>query len=231
MITRRRFSQGLVVVPAGLLAAGAAGARTPRFPGPDFRSVIARAAPAVVAVGEGERTLGSGFVLAASGATAPKVRIATAAHVVAAAGGSLTATIAAARRDATVVTLDRDADAAILEVASAGDTHGLTLVAADARPEVGEWIVVLGNPFGTGVTATIGIISARPGALAASDTLKNRIQVNAAVNPGNSGGPVLNLRGEVIGVANATIPGGFGLGFAIPAEALRALLPPTARKP
>lgn len=231
MITRRESFALCLALAAGGLSAGAR-ARPRPSTNPDFRSVIARAAPAIVAVGTADRTLGSGFVLAASGATVPKARIATAAHVVAAAGGAtLTATIDGVRQDAAVVALDRDADVALLEVASAGGVQGLPLLAAEERHEVGEWIVVLGNPFGTGITATIGIISALPGAIASNDTLKNRIQVNAAVNPGNSGGPVLNLRGEVIGIANATIPGGFGLGFAIPAEALRALLSPTARRP
>lgn len=229
MITRRRFSQGLVALPGVLLAAGAAGARTPRPTGPDFRKVIAEAAPAVVAVGEANRTLGSGFVVADAEAT-PHARVATAAHVVTAAAGALRVTLDGIGRDATVLALDRDVDVALLEVPGVVGVRALRLAAADARHEIGEWIVVLGNPFGSGITATIGIVSALPGAISGNETLKSRIQVNAAVNPGNSGGPVLDADGTVIGIANATIPGGFGLGFAIPADAVADLLDQAGRE-
>ncbi|RYY52552.1 MAG: trypsin-like serine protease, partial [Chitinophagaceae bacterium] len=100
----------------------------------------------------------------------------------------------------------------------------LKMESLDESSPVGAWVVVLGNPFGTGITATIGILSAKPGAIAEPAYLKRRMQLNAAINPGNSGGPVLNLRGEVIGVASAAVPGGFGLGFAVPASTVKAFL-------
>src|SRR4029077_12648537 len=118
--------------------------------------------------------------------------------------------------------IDEQQDLALLQVSLEPAPAALTLAAAGAR--VGEWIVVIGNPFGAGSTATIGIVSAMPGAITSPASLAQRIQINASVNPGNSGGPVVNMRGEVIGVANALLPSGQGLGFAAPAKALQALI-------
>jgi serine protease Do len=109
---------------------------------------------------------------------------------------------------------------ALLEVSQA-----LTpLVLATTAPRVGEWIVVLGNPIGGGTTATTGIVSAAPGAISATPELVRRLQIDASVNPGNSGGPVCNLRGEVIGSTTSLVSGAQGIAFATPASALRAFL-------
>ena len=71
--------------------------------------------------------------------------------------------------------------------------------------------------------ATAGIVSAVPGAIT-TPAFVEKIQINAAVNPGNSGGPGLQLRGEVVGVASSLVPGGQGLAFATPAAAIERLL-------
>jgi serine protease Do len=122
-------------------------------------------------------------------------------------------------------------DLALLELTTDASIPGLTLASGSALPAVGEWIIVLGCPFGTRPTATVGIVSAEPGAVLEPAMLRTRMQLNAAVNPGNSGGPVVNLEGRVVGVANATIPGGFGLGFAIPVSVLSNFLSEKDRGP
>ena len=182
---------------------------------PDFVTTIERASPAVVAIVGGSQTLGSGFVVAAN-------RVVTAAHVTRAARGPLSIIVAAKKIDARLLRSDERTDLALLEVT--GGTLPAPLSLSQTPPRVGEWVVVLGNPFGGGITATAGIVSAMPGAITATPELAGRLQINAAVNPGNSGGPILNLRGDVIAVASALLPGGQGLAFATPASAARDLL-------
>jgi serine protease Do len=95
----------------------------------------------------------------------------------------------------------------------------------------GDWVMAIGNPFGLAHTVSVGVVSAigRP-----FTTVPNRnndmIQTDAAINPGNSGGPLLNLRGEVIGIntailTNSRIEGNVGIGFAVPINTVRDLLP------
>lgn len=217
-IGRRRFCAGLVCLAAPARAAL-----------PDLVTLIARLSPSVVGIGDARSTLGSGFVLAGSGL------VATAAHVLDAVQGEPRVRLEGRPFAAQRVAIDQDADLALLRLASdpaAASTAvaaplaaptGLVLQPAGSGARVGEWIVVLGNPFGAGVSATVGIVSALPGAITANAALARRIQINAAVNPGNSGGPVCNLAGEVIGVASALLPGGQGLAFIAPAQSLREL--------
>jgi serine protease Do len=82
--------------------------------------------------------------------------------------------------------------------------------------EVGDWVIAVGNPFGLSSTITHGIISAK-GRVISLGPYDDFIQTDAPVNPGNSGGPLLNLRGEVIGVTTA-VPTGQSIGFAIPSN-------------
>lgn len=208
--------RAILALAFGLPAIVTCGAahRTPAAP-PDFVALIARLAPAVLAVAGETRTVGSGF------AVAPRT-VATAAHVADAAGASIAIVISGQRSTARVVRVDQDRDVALLEVGV--DVSPVTLAPDDAPARVGEWVIVLGNPFGGGVTATAGIVSAAPGAITATARLAAQIQINAAVNPGNSGGPVCNMRGEVIGMASALMPGGQGLAFVTPASVIRGLL-------
>jgi serine protease Do len=98
-----------------------------------------------------------------------------------------------------------------------------------ARP--GDWAMAIGNPFNLTHTVTVGVISAigRPFPVA-EGRWQDVLQTDAAINPGNSGGPLLNLRGEVIGINSAILAGGpvagnVGVGFAIPIDPIRELLP------
>jgi serine protease Do len=213
-IGRREFTRMLIL---GLPAAGWAGCagRGSGAPGapPDFVALIARVSPSVVAIGDGKQALGSGF------AVAPDL-VVTAAHVVKVAGESLTVTSPRGPQPGRIAGLQEDADIAVVSVAQAL----APLPLAAAVPQVGEWIVVVGNPFGAGTTATVGIISAAPGAIAASPELARQLQINASVNPGNSGGPVCNLRGEVVGATTTLVANAQGVAFATPAATLRSFL-------
>ncbi len=221
------FRRGLIVLMAAMLCGCAAppGSIAPAT----FAPIVARTAPAVVGIADSAaqddrlgsaalaQVVGSGFRI---GGTA---FIATAAHVVKALHGSPTIVWRSQRWPARVLRIDDASDLALLAIDATAPIPGLRLAAAPGD-EPGDWVLVLGCPFGALPTATVGIVSARAGAVLRPERLRDQIQLNAAVNPGNSGGPVVDLDGEVIGVANATVPAGYGLGFAVPAAALRRLI-------
>ena len=171
----------------------------------------------MVGIGDERGVVGTGFRLAGTRF------VVTVAHVVPAASVSVTVFWEDRRWTARVLRVDAASDLAVVELPVDAPMTGLSLVARASAPETGAWIVVLGRPFGTKTTATVGIVSATPGTLA-TPQLVDRLQINAAVNPGNSGGPVVNLRGDVVGVASARLPAGQGLAFAVPAAAVAALL-------
>ena len=154
--------------------------------------------------------LGSGFLISADG------HILTNAHVVKGAK-SITVRLSDHRElQAQVVGTDERTDVALLKVDAAG-LPTVRLGDSD-KLEVGEWVLAIGSPFGLEYTATAGIVSA-VGRNLPSDTYVPFIQTDVAVNPGNSGGPLFNTRGEVVGI-NAQIfsqSGGYmGVSFAIP---------------
>ncbi len=162
-------------------------------------------------------TVGSGFLVA------PGV-IVTADHVLQAAGASPQVVIAGIRHTAKALRQDVTMDVALLQVDGLSPPV-VSLALSESVPRVGEWIVVVGNPFGAGVTAAVGIVSASVGSITASPQLARQLQINASVNPGNSGGPVCDALGRVVGVATGFVPGGPGVAFVAPAPAVRALLP------
>ncbi len=102
-----------------------------------------------------------------------------------------------------------------LPVVSLGDSDAL---------RVGDWVVAIGNPFGLTSSVSAGIISAKDRVIGAGP-YDDFLQTDAAINPGNSGGPLFNLRGEVIGINTAIVGGGTGIGFAVPSNVAKALLP------
>src|SRR5215472_985109 len=89
---------------------------------------------------------------------------------------------------------------------------------------VGHWVVGSGNPFGLTSSVSTGIISAS-GRRITGGPYDDFLQTDAAINPGNSGGPLFNLKGEVIGINTAIVGGGTGIGFAVPSNMAKALLP------
>ncbi|MEW5741234.1 MAG: Do family serine endopeptidase [Myxococcota bacterium] len=93
----------------------------------------------------------------------------------------------------------------------------------------GDWVVAIGNPFGLASSVSAGIISALDRQLGAS-RYDQFLQTDAAINPGNSGGPLFNLKGQVVGMNTAIIGGGTGIGFAVPSNLIKALLPQLQEK-
>jgi|SRR3989339_8979 len=89
--------------------------------------------------------------------------------------------------------------------------------------EVGQWVVAIGSPFGLEHTVTAGIVSAK-GRVLGSGPYDDFIQTDASINPGNSGGPLLNMAGEVVGINTAIMPGGQGIGFAIPVNLAKKII-------
>lgn len=122
--------------------------------------------------------------------------------------------------DAKLVGKDSRTDLAVLKV-DANRKFTYVQFADDSKVRVGDWVVAVGNPFGLGGTVTAGIVSARGRDIGAGP-YDDFIQVDAAVNRGNSGGPTFNLEGEVVGINTAIFsPGGggnVGIAFAIPAN-------------
>jgi serine protease Do len=158
------------------------------------------------------QSLGSGFIITADGF------VLTNAHVVEAAD-EITVKLTDKRElRAKVIGADKRTDIALLKI----DATGLPTVrfGDPNRLRVGEWVVAIGSPFGFENSVTAGIVSAKGRSLP-QENFVPFIQTDVAVNPGNSGGPLFNLRGEVVGINSAIYSrtGGFmGLSFAIPID-------------
>jgi serine protease Do len=118
---------------------------------------------------------------------------------------------------------DERLDIAVLEVVGAKDLPYATL-GSSTNIQVGEPVVAIGNPFGLGNTVTSGIVSAKGRAIGAGP-YDDFLQTDASINPGNSGGPLFDNRGQVVGMNTAINPNGQGIGFAIPSDEIREVLP------
>ncbi len=122
--------------------------------------------------------------------------------------------------DAEIVGKDPDTDVAVIKVAHSFDANEVALIGNSDNIKVGEWAIAMGNPLGLEWTLTVGIISARGRTNLAiqggGPSYQDFIQTDASINFGNSGGPLCNIHGEVIGVNTAINPSGQGIGFAIP---------------
>ncbi len=127
--------------------------------------------------------------------------------------------------DARLVGRDADTDLAVLKV-EGSDFKFVTFEEA-AEPRVGDWVIAVGNPFGLGGTATAGIVSARARDIGDGTTpYTDYLQIDAAINRGNSGGPTFDIYGRVIGVNSAIFSptgGSVGIGFAIPASIAKSV--------
>jgi serine protease Do len=125
--------------------------------------------------------------------------------------------------DATLVGADPETDLALLEVDAAGGLAGVTLGDSDAISP-GHLVLALGSPFGFRNSVSAGIVSARGRDIPGGETFQRFIQTDAAILPGNSGGPLVNMAGEVIGVNTAVVTSGrssSGIGFALPSNTAR----------
>jgi len=162
--------------------------------------------------------LGSGFVISADGL------IVTNRHVVAGARSVRVKLPDGREVPAQVIGVDATTDIALLRV-SAGRLPALHLGSSD-KVSVGDPVVAIGNPFGLGQSVTAGILSAR-GRVLEEDPYIDFLQTDAAINLGNSGGPLLSTDGVVVGVNTAILSpsgGSVGLGFAIPAETVTSVV-------
>ncbi|HWV36973.1 MAG TPA: trypsin-like peptidase domain-containing protein [Vulgatibacter sp.] len=134
--------------------------------------------------------------------------------------------------DARVVGADAETDLALLEVKANHPLPVLPLGDSDAV-EIADWVVAIGNPFGLAQSVTFGIVSQKG---RTDVTPQGRhgyfdfIQTDASINPGNSGGPLLNLRGEVVAINNAVNASGQGIGFAVPINMAKKVVPQLATR-
>ncbi len=171
------------------------------------------------------RGLGSGFVIEGKGL------ILTNHHVVENAD-SIEVTFARPNGDektmkAKVVGSAPDYDVALLETEGDAQAEATVLGDSDAI-RIGEGVMAIGNPFGLDHSVSVGIISAkerRDIAPSGRRGLYNFLQTDASINPGNSGGPLVNTRGEVVGINSAINAQGQGIGFAIPVNMVKEMLP------
>jgi serine protease Do len=163
---------------------------------------------------------GSGFFISKDGF------IVTNNHVVAEAVSVKVVLNDGRKLDATIVGRDENSDLAVIKVQ--GDDFSFVSFEEAAEPRVGDWVVAVGNPFGLGGTATAGIISAKGRTnLDATTPYTDYLQIDAAINRGNSGGPTFDIYGRVIGVNSAIISptgGSVGIGFAIPASTAKPIV-------
>ena len=165
---------------------------------------------------------GSGVIITGDGT------ILTNNHVVEGAK-EVTVTLADKREfKAEVVGRDPKTDLAVLKI-SAGNKLAAANLGDSEQLQVGDWVLAVGNPFGLGNTVTSGIVSAK-GRVIGAGPYDDFIQTDASINPGNSGGPLFNMKGEVVGINTAIVSGGQGIGFAIPVNTAKPLIPQLVEK-
>jgi serine protease Do len=165
-----------------------------------------------------QQALGSGFLVDKQG------HVVTNAHVVDDADTVKVKLSDEREYTAKVVGKDPRMDLAVLQLENAKDLPDPVSLGSSDALRLGEYVVAIGNPFGLGGTVTMGIVSAKGRTIGAT-AYDDFIQTDASINPGNSGGPLFNLRGQVVGINTAINPNGKGIGFAIPVDELKDVLP------
>jgi serine protease Do len=164
-------------------------------------------------------SLGSGFVIDPSGV------VITNNHVIAEASDITVILTDGQKLKAEIVGKDQKVDVAVLRVKPEKPLKAVKFGDSD-KARVGDWVLAVGNPFGLGGSVTAGIISARNRNIE-SGPYDNYIQTDASINKGNSGGPLFNLDGEVIGINTAILSpsgGSVGIGFATPANTVQPVI-------
>jgi serine protease Do len=177
----------------------------------ELRDLVQRASPSVVGL-QHRRGHGSGVVLAADG------YVLTNSHVARTAGELTVRLHGGVQTRGHVVGADDLTDLAVVRAEASGLAP--LALAESAAPGVGEIVVAIGNPFGFERSVSLGVVSALYRDLPAGNgrLLAGLVQTDAAVNPGNSGGPLVDAAGRVVGITTAMIPFAHGLGFAVPAR-------------
>lgn len=172
-----------------------------------------------------KRSRGSGFLINKKGYALTNY------HVIRNAG-RIQATFEDGRRwEVKIIGTAPEIDIALLQIIpkKAGEIFPFAFFGDSSKLEVGEPVVAIGNARGLGLTVTAGIVSAK-GRILGSGQYDNYIQTDAAINFGNSGGPLFNRFGDVIGINTAILRGGRGIGFAVPIDMVRQVLPQLAGK-
>ncbi|MFN2530731.1 MAG: trypsin-like peptidase domain-containing protein [Pyrinomonadaceae bacterium] len=160
------------------------------------------------------RGVGSGFIVS------PKGYILTNEHVVEGANRIIIGLQSGETYPGQVVGVDSETDVAVIKINALRDLPTVTLGDSNAA-QVGDWVLAMGSPFGLDQTVTAGIISKKERESPYFTNFQHFLQTDAAINRGNSGGPLVNMRGEVIGMNSqiATSTGDYnGIGFALPAN-------------
>lgn len=188
---------------------------------PQFRDL-----PGMGGQGEGEdqprrggMAVGSGFIISADGYAV------TNNHVVKDADQVSITMKDGSELKAEVIGTDPKTDLALIKIDGEGKKFDFVSF-TKGEPRVGDWVMAVGNPFGLGGTVTTGIVSAL-GRDIGSGPYDNFMQIDAAINRGNSGGPAFNLEGEVVGINTAIFSpsgGSVGIGFAIPASSAESII-------
>jgi S1-C subfamily serine protease len=177
------------------------------------------------------QALGSGFVIDKSGHILTNAHVVLNASKVQVAFGSTTAS---RTYDAKVLGIDRSTDVAVLKVDAPSEALTPLALGNSTDVQVGDPVVAIGNPLGEARTATTGIVSAVNrdiGSLQGNVQIRGAIQTDAAINHGNSGGPLINDRGQVIGITSQILSddpnnpqsGSIGIGFAVPINTVKTV--------
>lgn len=193
-----------------------------RFVAPTSLAPLVRMVrPGVVNVsttnGGTSRSLGSGFVINANGL------VVTNNHVVDRAQAIVVRLADGRQFEARLIGRDPQTDLALVWLVGASNLLTVTLGDSDLL-EAGDWVVAIGNPFGLDTSVTHGLISARERVIGVGP-YDDFIQTDALINPGNSGGPLFDMKGDVVAVTTAMASQGQGIGFAVPINLLKDLLP------
>jgi serine protease Do len=166
-----------------------------------------------------ERSQGSGFIIGADGI------ILTNAHVVDGAKKIIVRLVDKREFEAGVLGKDPHTDIALLKITAKDRLPALTFGDSD-NLQVGEWVMAVGNPFGLDSSVSSGIVSAKGRHL--GEAYDRLIQTDASLNPGSSGGPLVNLNGQVVGISKAIVSqggGNIGISFATPINLIKEILP------
>lgn len=161
-----------------------------------------------------QRGVGSGFIVDSKG------YILTNEHVVEGATRITVGLQSGEKYRGRVIGIDEETDVAVIKIETAQNLPTVTLGDSNAA-QVGDWVLAIGSPFGLDQTVTAGIISKKERETPYFSSFQRFLQTDAAINRGNSGGPLVNMRGEVIGINSqiATSTGDYnGIGFALPAS-------------
>ncbi len=201
-------------------------AATPNLPQKNpysFADIAEKILPSVVGISTTTTTatkeFGSGFIVSKEGL------IATNNHVIDDAGEIIVILNNDQKFRAKIVSIDKKTDIALLKIDSEKE-FPFVKFGDSGKARIGDWILIAGNPYGIGLSLSAGIISAK-GRNLNNSKIEEFLQTDAAINNGNSGGPMFNLNGEVIGVNNSIISpsgGNVGIGFAIPSSTIEPVI-------